>query len=139
MLKDIIIDICNTAKLQLNVNAVGEGSIYELLNAGGAIERYANVIVTANNVTIAEDNYTLRVTIFYTDRLIRKGEEGDNHLDIQSDAIDTLHNILLTLSNEYDIDTENYTPFTQQFADNCAGAYVTVNITAPISGCEQIY
>lgn len=125
------------AKSQPEVNAYGEGSVYELLNSGGIIEKYAAVVATFQSASIVDDNYTATVNLFYIDRLTKF--DDNNRLTIQDTAVQTLHNILLELAEEYDVENENYTLFTQKFADNCAGAYATIKITLPISGCFEQY
>lgn len=125
------------AKSQPEVNAYGEGSVYELLNSGGKIEKYAAVISTFQSASIVDDYYTATVNLFYIDRLTKF--DDNNRLTIQDTAVQTLHNIFLQLAEEYDVENENYTLFTQKFADNCAGAYATIKITLPISGCFEQY
>lgn len=125
------------AKSQPEVNAYGEGSVYELLNSGGKIEKYAAVVATFQSASIVDDYYTATVNLFYIDRLTKF--DDNNRLTVQDTAVQTLHNILLELAEEYDVENENYTLFTQKFADNCAGAYATIKITLPISGCFEQY
>ena len=122
---------------QPEVNAYGEGSVYDLLNSGGKIEKYAAVVTTFQSASIVDDNYTATVNLFYIDRLTKF--DDNNRLQVQDTAVQTLHNILLQLAEEYDVENESYTLFTQKFADNCAGAYITLKITLPISGCFEQY
>ena len=122
---------------QPEVNAYGEGSVYDLLNSGGKIEKYAAVVTTFQSASIVDDNYTATVNLFYIDRLTKF--DDNNRLTVQDTAVQTLHNILLQLAEEYDVENESYTLFTQKFADNCAGAYATLKITFPISGCFEQY
>ena len=122
---------------QPEVNAYGEGSVYDLLNSGGKIEKYAAVVTTFQSASIVDDNYTATVNLFYIDRLSKF--DDNNRLQVQDTAVQTLHNILLQLAEEYDVENESYTLFTQKFADNCAGAYATLKITLPISGCFEQY
>ena len=120
---------------QPEVNAYGEGSVYDLLNSGGKIEKYAAVVTTFQSASIVDDNYTATINLFYIDRLTKF--DDNNRLTVQDTAVQTLHNILLQLAEEYDVENESYTLFTQKFADNCAGAYATLKITLPISGCFE--
>ena len=129
--------IGETALSQPEVNAYGEGSVYDLLNSGGKIEKYAAVVTTFQSASIVDDNYTATVNLFYIDRLTKF--DDNNRLQIQDIAVQTLHNILLQLAEEYDVENESYTLFTQKFADNCAGAYATLKITLPVSGCFEQY
>lgn len=139
VLTEIKNQIGEIALQQPEVNAYGEGSVYELLNTGGMIEKYAAVVATFQSASIDDDNYTATVNLFYIDRLTKF--DDNNRLQIQDTAVNTLHNIFLQLADEYDylVENENYTLFTQKFADNCAGAYCTLKITLPISGCFEQY
>lgn len=140
ILKNFVKDLGEMAVAQPEVNAFGEGNIYDLLNSGGQIEKYAAIILTFQSVNIDDGNYSINCTIFYVDRLTRNPLNSDNNrLEIQDTAVDTLHNILLSLGEEYEIENETYTLFTQKFADNCAGAYIQAKITLPISGCFEDY
>ena len=133
-LKNQIGDI---ALSQPEVNAYGEGSVYDLLNSGGKIEKYAAVVTTFQSASIVDDNYTATVNLFYIDRLTKF--DDNNRLQVQDTAVQTLHNILLQIAEEYDVENESYTLFTQKFADNCAGAYATLKIILPVSGCFEQY
>lgn len=139
VLTEIKKQIEEIALSQPEVNAYGEGSVYELLNSGGKIEKYAAVVATFQSASIDDDNYTATVNLFYIDRLTKF--DDNNRLQIQDTAVQTLHNIFLQLVDNYDylVENENYTLFTQKFADNCAGAYCTLKITLPISGCFEQY
>lgn len=57
-------DLKSMALAQPEVNAFGEGNIYDLLNSGGQIEKYAAVIITLQSVNIVDDNYSINCTIF---------------------------------------------------------------------------
>ena len=151
VLQDIIEKIKNVALLQPEVNAFGEGSVYELLNGGGGIERYAAVIATVSSVSIERNhgNYSIKLNLFYVDRLINfsKSEnynseyKQNNRLQIQDTAIDVLNNIfvILTEDEDYEYNSITFTPFTENFADNCAGAYATLTISTSISTCGEDY
>lgn len=115
------------ASLQPDVKAVGDGSIYDIMNANPSM-KYASVVVsqTTHRETDEFDYYGFN--IFYSDRL--DDTLKNNRLQIQSAAKETLSNIFKVLKREYDWEFTQilYHPFTQKFVDECAGQYATVEI-----------
>lgn len=86
---------------------------------------------------VDSDLRTFSFTFFYVDRL---RTDGRNETEVQSVGIDTIQNILRVLSEEYDLDIEewNATCFNQRFKDECAGVFVNVQISAPVdSTCDE--
>lgn len=82
--------------------------------------------------TLTEDWRMLRVslTLFYIDRL---NEQQDNTLQIQSAGVEALADILQRCEGAgvYTDGQITYQPFTQRFADECAGVFANVVLTAP--------
>lgn len=77
-------------------------------------------------------------TFFYVDRL---REDRQNELEVQSVGILTLTNILETLRDKGIEAQGNVTfhVFNQRFADECAGAFCTVTLDAPVgSVCADL-
>ena len=101
--------------------------------------RYAALAWVQGVHTLTEDGRILRVslTLFYIDRL---NELQDNTLAIQSAGVEVLSSVLQRL-DEDGIYTEGqitYQPFTQRFADECAGVFANVILTAPaVSICAD--
>lgn len=133
VLKSIVNQLLDIAAAQPSVNSTAEGSVYDVLNSGGSAEKYAAFVAYPENVTVSGDEYEATIVMFYVDRL---REDRSNRLEVQSNAIDTLHNIISSWGGEWEL-TESYTPFTERFADVCAGAYVRVTVTVPISECNE--
>lgn len=80
---------------------------------------------------------TFSFTIFYVDRL---RVDGKNEIEVQSVAVDTLGNILKTLSERYGVEVGEYniTTFNQRFTDQCAGAFANVRLEVPVdSECDE--
>lgn len=122
------IDLVNTIKdVSLKhylVNEFAEGDVYEWLNSKQ--HKYPCVVLTTNNISTGEDINTLNANLFYVDRLT---DNDDNKLKIQSLGVTVLQQIL----NKLDVpifswDNTTYTPFTEKFADLCAGVYVTFTV-----------
>ena len=74
--------------------------------------------------------------LYYVDRL---KDNEDNKIQIQSTAIETLKNIILTLQHTEDIDIAacDFNVFTESFSQLCAGAYATVKINSFDEGCVE--
>ena len=116
-LKDIAIN-------KPNINFVGDGDVYTL-NSLPNID-YSVFFITQNDHSIYQDTITYSLNLFYIDRI---SDSEDNVLNIQSDGMLQLTNIINTLvfSEDVDVDGEiSFTPFIQRFADQCAGVYCTV-------------
>lgn len=127
-LYEVVDSFLSIAKNVPNINYVGQGDIYSL-NTLPNVE-YGVFFITQTNHQMSENTITYNLTLFYVDRL---KADGSNKLQIQSQGISTLGNIinLFSLHNdevdiEYDI---QYTTFLQRFADECSGVFCNVSIT----------
>lgn len=129
-LQSIVNQFINIAKKQPNINYVGEGDIY-VLNSQPNID-YSVFFVTQQEHSQSENTITYNLYLYYVDRLT---ESENNTLSIQSTGLMVLGNIINIFNNEIDdavIDYDvRYTTFTHRFADACAGAFATLQITAP--------
>ena len=107
-----------------NINYVGDGDVY-VLNSLPNID-YSVFFITQNDHSIYQDTITYSLNLFYIDRI---SDSEDNVLNIQSDGMLQLTNVINTLVFSEDVDVDGditFTPFIQRFADNCAGVYCTV-------------
>ena len=130
MLKQIIYLLVQAAKAQPNLNTVMLHDVYRL-NHLPDIRYGAFVIETEQGVhTVPDSVLRFTFTLYYVDRLTR---DKKNMLDAQSTGIDVLHNILVSLPEEIDVQTSTYRVFDQKFKDECAGAYVQVTLDVPIN------
>lgn len=130
MLKQIIYLLVQAAKAQPNLNTVMLHDVYRL-NHLPNIRYGAFVIETEQGVhTVPDSVLRFTFTLYYVDRLTR---DKKNMLDAQSTGIDVLHNILVSLPEEIDVQTSTYRVFDQKFKDECAGAYVQVTLDVPIN------
>lgn len=118
----LIEDIKNTS-LQF-AEEFYEGDVYEFLNSGD--HRYPSVILTTQNVTTNDGINTIGATLFCVDRLT---DDSANKLEIQSDMFDRLQHIISTLEEKTtNLESNTYTPFTEKFADLCAGMFVEFSL-----------
>lgn len=119
-------NLLNIARSQHNIGYVGEGDIYTL-NSLPNID-YGVFFVTQTNHSQREDTISYTFTLYYVDRLL---PDNSNKLQIQSNGIVTLGNIINTLANKYDVEVDyaiQYTTFIQRFQDMCSGVFATVTI-----------
>ena len=121
---EIINKLKDIAISKPNINFVGDGDVY-VLNSLPNID-YSVFFITQNDHSIYQDTITYSLNLFYIDRI---SDSEDNVLNIQSDGMLQLTNVINTLvfSEDVDVDGEiTFTPFIQRFADQCAGVYCTV-------------
>ena len=109
------------------VQEYSEGDIYNFLNTGE--HKYPCVFLTIESVEEGELNsQTLTGSLFYVDRLLN---DSSNRLMVQTAAISTLK--ILTGKINDNISGEmvvvSYQPFTEKFADWCAGAFCEFSFT----------
>lgn len=118
----LIEDIKNTS-LQF-VEEFHEGDVYEFLNSGN--HKYPSVILTTQNVSTDDGINTIGATLFCVDRLT---DDSANKLEVQSDTFDRLQHIISTLEKKTtNLESNTYTPFTEKFADLCAGMFVEFSL-----------
>lgn len=107
-----------------NINYSGDGDVYTLNSLPDI--NYSVFFITQNDHSIYQDTITYSLNLFYIDRI---SDSEDNTLNIQSDGMLQLTNIINTLVFSEDVDVDgdiNFVPFIQRFADNCSGVYCTV-------------
>lgn len=124
-LHEIINKLKDIAINKPNINYVGDGDVYTL-NSLPNLD-YSVFFITQNAHSIDGNTIIYNLNLFYIDRI---ADSEDNVLNIQSDGILQLTNIINTLvfSEDADVDGEiNFVPFIQRFSDNCAGVYCSVS------------
>ena len=123
--------------LNTGVVSFAEGDVYDKLNQSG--QTYPKIVLTLNNLTDAEEGRkTVDCTLFYIDRLT---DNEDNKLSIQSVGVTVLDQIKTRLEQEYidwDYTADQFTPFTEKFADLCAGVFTSTTIEMNMGNvCEE--
>lgn len=122
----LIHTIKNTAGKSNLVSSVKDGDVYENLNSG--TQTYPVVNVTIDNITKDETGTSsVTMNIFYIDRL---EDNNRNKTQVQSSAVTVLEQIMNKLEDEqaFDFTSKTFYPFTEKFADICAGSYVTCTL-----------
>ena len=121
---EIINKLKDIAISKPNINFVGDGDVYTL-NSLPNID-YSVFFITQNDHSIYQDTITYNLNLFYIDRV---SDSEDNTLNIQSDGMLQLTNIINTLVFTEDVDVDGeitFVPFIQRFSDNCSGVYCNV-------------
>lgn len=130
-LYNVIRELERIAMTHPNVRTAKDGSVYEIMNASPSVKYGAFVVTQNQHYQQGQfDHYGL--TLFFIDRLVSDME--DNRLQIQSFAKQVLGNIINVFCEEYDLDVPiiRYQPFTQKFADECAGQYAQIELEIPL-------
>ena len=129
-LKEIVTAILDYARDYPNVHSVYQGDIYDNLNGGQEVE-YTAVVVTQqqHNYAYQDGNIVFNFNVFYVDRLTA---DGSNALDTQSEAADFFYRLVDQIDQHGIIQDFTIQPFTERFADLCAGAYATFGVQVPV-------
>ena len=109
------------------VQEYSEGDIYNYLNTGE--HKYPCVFLTIESVEEGEVNsQTLNGSLFYVDRLLN---DSSNRLMVQTAAISTLKILTGKINDNIsgEMEVVSYQPFTEKFADWCAGAFCEFSFT----------
>lgn len=115
--------IANTHPL---INEFGEGDVYEYMNSGS--HKYPCLFLTLTNITTDDDGTTYNFTLFYIDRLL---DNNINKVNVQSTGVNVIKQVLNKMTEslyEVQINSLDFTPFTEKFADYCGGAFANVSI-----------
>lgn len=128
------------ASEQPNINSIVEsGDIYDL-NKDEYEQKYSAFCVTQNTHSIGTEFNIYSFTLYYVDRLTLN---KSNKLEIQSSGVEFFSNFLHTIYQDWyglNIETGDVTTFTERFSAECAGAYMSFNITTtPQSLCKIYY
>lgn len=96
---------------------------------------YSVINLFIESVEVYENTQVYNMVIYYIDRLT---EDRSNEIQVQSDGILYLMEILNSVDTVLNYPF-NMTPFTESFADNCAGVFCRFNITTKnnIGVCEE--
>lgn len=133
-LKEVTNSIISVATKLPNINTAYEGDIYDL-NENPDVE-FTSVVLTQRQHYYNEENecWNYNFVMFYVDKLTT---DESNRIDIQSNGIICLHNIIRSLRNIFEVDTqdEEYDTFTQRFTSMCAGAFVSFSVIVPDYDC----
>lgn len=123
-IKKLIDVIKKIALKKPNINYVGVGNVYDLNNKPDV--DYSLIYLTYQNSQVYENEVRHNIVMFYIDRLT---DSFDNRLDIQTDGIKEITNIVNTVVNLEDVEVNlpiQFTPFNQRFAEDCCGVFATI-------------
>lgn len=112
-----------------NIRAFYEDGVFVLNDRDNWKMNYATVILDLQSATVSEDTTTFNVLLWYIDR--QKEDRSDIN-NILSDAIMTLGEMANWLRYHLDgvflTSDMTATPFQDRFADECAGASLSINL-----------
>jgi hypothetical protein len=133
-LKDFVKGILAVSAKMPNVHTAYEGSVYDL-NQKPDID-FSAVVVTQGQHKYDDLSQTwhFNFIIFYVDKLTN---DESNRIDVQSNAIIALHNIIRNVNEIFGLESEDeyYDTFTERFTSLCAGGFVTLDFRIPDFNC----
>lgn len=113
-----------------NIRAFSDEGVYILNDRDNWKMNYATVILDLQSANVADSTTTYNVVLWYIDRQ-RQDRKDIN--EIISEAIATLSELAHFVNNQTDgiyiADPSVATPFQDRFADECAGASLSLAIT----------
>ena len=133
-LQQLLHKIVSFAKQQKFVNSVTIGDVYENWN-GEPNKKYGALNIDIPQLTVNYNMQQIQVFLYYADRLTN---DHSNEYEIKTTAELVLNNIVNYCAQIGDVnDGWTITFFTQNFADELAGGYVSfyVEIEKPIGDC----
>ena len=136
-LLDLIKKLEDVAISQPQVNEIVPNDVYQL-NERAAVMYGVFAWTQGQHVKdIYNGTTAYTFNLFYVDRLTA---DQKNKTEIQSVGLQVLGNILRTFAPLMGVSTARFQPFTERFADECAGVYCTVTLTVPDdTNCEQLF
>lgn len=138
-LKEVIDELNSIALEQPDINSViKSGNIYDLNSERDVIYSVFCCTQNTHNYDFSNGYNSFNFILYYVDRL---QSDGDNKIEVQSTAIETLKNVVRTFAkrNDVDIPTASFEPFTESFSSLCAGAYATLTIEVDDDNCLEVY
>lgn len=125
-LKDIVNTVRDICTGVPNVNTFLTGSVVELNNSD---TKYTAMVLDCSGAeyNIEDSSKTFNMTLFYADL---QTADGSNILDIQSEAVEILCNVMNELAEYVErVEVGNIALFEERFAALTAGAFVEFSVT----------
>jgi len=132
----IINTLLTIGKKQPNILYSGEGDIYEALNGHQDVQ-YPVFFITQKEHTENGDIINYGLNLFVIDR---ETADKSNKLQVQSNAMDVLGNIIRSAKLNFDISGVIYHTFEERFDSVCAGAFAELIVEdTQETNCEYQY
>ena len=135
-LYSFIENLKNVSLAHYDVKEFNCGDVYGVMNKKN--HKYPCVVLTVDNIQKGQnDTNIVNGNLFYIDRQLA---DESNKLYIQSQGVSVLNNIFNKYYQNmgYPFDTQQFPPFSEQFADLCACAYCTFSSLVDIEGiCDD--
>lgn len=136
-LADVINTLKGAALGQPAIRQVVDNDVYRL-NAEPSVVYGVFGYVQGTHRSEGADLIRWNFTLFYIDRLT---EDRANEIEVQSTGVEVLVNITRAVEAALGMEAQDieFTPFTERFADECAGQMARVMFVTPGEPCEEIY
>lgn len=137
-LLDIINKIEAVAISQPQVNEIVPNDVYLLNERANALYGVFAWTQGQHVLNIYNDVTAYTFNLFYIDRLTA---DHKNKAEVQSVGVQVLSNVLRSFADDLvNVGEARIQPFTEKFADECAGVYCTVTLSVPNdTTCEQTF
>ena len=136
-LLDLIKKLEDVAIKQPQVKEIVPSDVYQLNTRADALYGVFAWTQGQHVMNVYEGTTAYTFNLFYVDRLTA---DEKNKTEIQSVGLQVLGNILRSFTDYIGVSDARFQPFTQRFADECAGVYCTVTLTVPDdTNCEQLF
>lgn len=111
------------------VESYKTGDPYVVLNSLHI--HYPIVMSQLNYVRYEDEVMVANISLYYAGKQLN---DSSNIYDLQDTGFKVIYNILKHLVNDYElqaVESIQLNPFSQRFADICAGAYADINVYIP--------
>ena len=136
-LLDLIKKIEDVAIKQPQVKEIVPSDVYQLNARADALYGVFAWTQGQHVKNLYDGTTAYTFNLFYVDRLTA---DQKNKTEIQSVGLQVLGNILRSFTDYIGVSEARFQPFTERFADECAGVYCTVTLTVPDdTNCEQMF
>ena len=136
-LLDLIKQLEDVAIKQPQIKEIVPNDVYQLNERASVLYGVFAWTQGQHVKNIYEGTTAYAFNLFYVDRLTA---DHKNKTEIQSVGLQVLGNILRSFSAYIGVSEARFQPFTERFADECAGVYCTVTLTVPDdTNCEQLF
>ena len=136
-LLDLIKKLEDVAIKQPQVNEIVPSDVYQLNERAGVMYGVFAWTQGQHVKDFVQGMTAYTFNLFYVDRLTA---DHKNKTEIQSVGLQVWGNILRSFTDYIGVSDARFQPFTERFADECAGVYCTVTLTVPDdTNCEQLF
>lgn len=131
-LYNLITGIERVAMQQPGIKMIVRNDIFRLNSAPDARYSVFGWLQREHTARVDSSFMEFSFTFFYVDRLTAS---HGNEVEIQSEGVQTLDNIIRTVDEWAPVSADwTFTTFNQRFTDECAGVFTNVTFRVPLGG-----